>query len=137
MTLSQGEWRPAGGKRVAQIVNIDKWSGWVIVMLTLGLQVVTIVVMMMIVVVVKVVVMMTIAMQGPAAALFSRLHQAGTVSAVDWIANESNFASYTSGDVRRVMRHVRRVTYFAVAPSVAFLMPCHQYPFYASVHRYA
>jgi len=89
----QGDWRPAGGKRVAQIINLDKWSGVVIVLVTLGLQ-------------------------APAAALFSRLHQAGTISAVDWIANENNFAAYT-----------------AVAPSVAFLMPCHQYPFYASVHR--
>lgn len=103
MMLWQGEWRPAGGKRVAQIVNIDKWSGWVIVMLTLGLQVRA-------TVVVVVIMIITIVTQGPAAALFSRLHQAGTVSAVEWIADESNFAAYTSGDMQRVMRHVQRVT---------------------------
>lgn len=39
LTLHQGDWRPPGGKRVAQIVNVDKWSGVVIVILTLGLQV--------------------------------------------------------------------------------------------------
>jgi hypothetical protein len=112
MMLCQGEWRPAGGKRVAQIVNIDKWSGWVIVMLTLGLQVLAIVVVVVVVVLVWGVVIMiiTIVTQGPAAALFSRLHQAGTVSAVEWIANESNFAAYTSGDIQRVMRHIQRVT---------------------------
>ena len=36
----QGDWRPAGGKRVAQIINLDKWSGVVIVLVTLGLQVI-------------------------------------------------------------------------------------------------
>lgn len=93
----QGDWRPAGGKRVAQIINVDKWSGWVIVALTLGLQVV--IVMLMMLVMVIMIIDACLMCQGPAAALFSRLHQAGTVSAVEWIANERNFAAYTSGDV--------------------------------------
>ena len=63
-----------------------------IVMLTLGLQVVVMVVVVAVVVTFPLV-------QAPAAALFSRLHQAGTISAVEWIANDRNFAAYTSGDV--------------------------------------
>jgi hypothetical protein len=67
-------------------------------MLTLGLQVVVAVVVVVVVVVAAVVVTFPL-VQAPAAALFSRLHQAGTISAVEWIANDRNFAAYTSGGV--------------------------------------
>merc|ERR1711871_590632 len=93
-TLGVGD-EPHRNRRERDAVNLDKWGK---ILVAVG----------------------SLICHCGAIVFFGFAHQVGTVRAVDWIADESNFKGFRDS---------------GVPERIAVLMPCHQYPWKAYVHR--